>query len=98
MALEASDAKAENPQLFILNIKTGGKLHRLLPQSSRSYHERQSVCGWKASGSVTKALICKTIFPKQLCRKYFQEAESRSMNTERDIDSVEIGMVRVTVL
>ena len=50
MALEASDAKSGNPQLFILSVKVGGKSYHILPQSNQFYYERNFACGWKIGG------------------------------------------------
>ncbi len=79
---------AKDDKFVAVNIKEGGKVHRLIPPSAGRSREKRARCGWRAGSAVSKTMFCKRVAVGDLCRKCFREAGAHPSGAELE-DAIE---------
>ena len=88
-SMETSCPKRLNAKRFAVNVKAGGKVHRLAPIGTRRSDERRALCGWRAGRSVAKAMFCKSVAAGELCRTCFRGASARPTGADLEDDIID---------
>eukprot|EP00973_Karenia_brevis_P066799 9286343-Karenia_brevis.AAC.1 len=89
MEAASTKLKGTNENMFVINMKNNGKIHRLHISNSEESRERQrAYCGWWAGESVARAFFCKRVVAGNLCRKCFRGCDTQTKG-EKLNDSIE---------
>ena len=75
-------------KLYAENVRSHGKVHRVLPWWPRQKH-RRTFCGWTIKQSVSRVYFTKydgsqTTAPELLCRKCFRKRVVTSESRQED--------------